>query len=327
MINIRNLKKHFSFSQGPLKAVDGVSLTIEEGQTLGLVGESGCGKSTLGRTLLRLYEPTEGEFWFQGLNVFSFSERETKSWRKSAQMIFQDPYASLNPRMTAEDLIVEPLKIHGLPYYPEQIIEMFKKVHLNPSHRKRYPHEFSGGQRQRIGIARALMLNPRFMICDEPIAALDVSIQAQIINLLKKLQQEHHLTYLFISHDLRMVHYLADQIAVMYLGKIVETGSSRTIFQNPSHPYTQALLSAIPRPELKVNKNKPSLLLKGDIHRSLSLPKGCRFCCRCPKAMSICQEVEPVLQTISSGHQVACHLFNPTILPMGSPPNDLKCSS
>jgi len=246
MLIARKLTKKFSTSRGSLIAVDNVSLEIEEGQTLGLVGESGCGKSTLGRLLLRLSEPTAGSVHFDGVDILALSPKELKKWRQEAQIIFQDPYASLNPRMTVEDILAEPLKIHGIDASPEIIIQAIVQVGLNPEHRFRYPHEFSGGQRQRIGIARALILNPRLIICDEPITALDVSVQAQIVNLLKDLQQKLGLTYLFISHDLRMVRYIADQVAVMYLGKIVEKGPTEQVFTNPQHPYTKVLLSAIP---------------------------------------------------------------------------------
>ena len=246
MLIARNLTKKFSTSRKTLVAVDNVSLEIEDGQTLGLVGESGCGKSTLGRLLLRLIEPTVGSVHFDGVDILALSPKELKKWRQEAQIIFQDPYASLNPRMTIEDILAEPLKIHGIESSSEIIVQALTQVGLNPDHRWRYPHEFSGGQRQRIGIARALILNPRLIICDEPITALDVSVQAQIVNLLKDLQQKLELTYLFISHDLRMVRYIADQVAVMYLGKIVEKGPTEEVFSNPQHPYTKALLSAIP---------------------------------------------------------------------------------
>ncbi|MBP7074828.1 MAG: ABC transporter ATP-binding protein [Rhabdochlamydiaceae bacterium] len=246
MLIARKLTKKFSTSRGSLIAVDNVSLEIEEGQTLGLVGESGCGKSTLGRLLLRLIEPTAGSVHFDGVDVLALSPKELKKWRQEAQIIFQDPYASLNPRMTIEDILAEPLKIHGIDSHADIIVQALTQVGLNPEHRWRYPHEFSGGQRQRIGIARALILNPRLIICDEPITALDVSVQAQIVNLLKDLQQKLGLTYLFISHDLRMVRYIADQVAVMYLGKIVEKGPTEQVFANPQHPYTKILLSAIP---------------------------------------------------------------------------------
>ncbi len=246
MLIARNLTKKFSTSRGDFIAVRNVSLEIKEGKTLGLVGESGCGKSTLGRLLLRLLEPTAGSIHFDGVDILSLSPKELKKWRQEAQIIFQDPYASLNPRMTIEDTIAEPLKIHGIDPTPETIIEALKHVGLNPDHRWRYPHEFSGGQRQRIGIARALILNPQLLICDEPITALDVSVQAQIVNLLKDLQQQLGLSYLFISHDLRMVRYIAHEVAVMYLGEIVERGPTEEIYKNPQHPYTKMLLSSIP---------------------------------------------------------------------------------
>jgi oligopeptide transport system ATP-binding protein len=309
MITVKNLKKHFSTSKGLLRAVDDVSFDIPEGQTLGLVGESGCGKSTLGRLLLRLYEPTAGEVQFDGNNIFSLSSDELKKWRQEAQMIFQDPYASLNPRMTAEDIIAEPLKIHRIDIDPGTIAKSFQQVSLNPHHRCRYPHEFSGGQRQRIGIARALILNPRFLVCDEPIAALDVSVQAQIVNLLKDLQKEMGLTYLFISHDLRMIRYIADEVAVMYLGKIVEKAPTEVLFQNPLHPYTKALLSAIPVPDPVEEKKRTRLVLTGEVPSPLNPPKGCAFCTRCPKVMDICKEKSPALQELESGHFVACHLI------------------
>jgi oligopeptide/dipeptide ABC transporter ATP-binding protein len=310
MILVKNLKKYFSTSKGLLRAVDDVSFEIPEGQTLGLVGESGCGKSTLGRLLLRLYEPTEGEVSFDGNNIFSFSPEELKKWRQEAQMIFQDPYASLNPRMTAEDIIAEPLKIHRIDIEAGTIAKAFQQVSLNPQYRSRYPHEFSGGQRQRIGIARALILNPRFIVCDEPIAALDVSVQAQIVNLLKELQQQMGLTYLFISHDLRMVRYIADQVAVMYLGKIVEKAPTEILYQNPLHPYTQALLSAIPIPDPIEEKKRSRIILSGEIPSPLEPPKGCGFCSRCPKALDICKTEPPPLREVEPGHFVACHALD-----------------
>lgn len=308
MINVRDLKKHFSTSKGILKAVDGVSFEIEEGKTLGLVGESGCGKSTLGRLLLRLYEPTAGDITFDGINLLGLKAEELKKWRQEAQIIFQDPYASLNPRMTAEDIVAEPLKIHQIDIEQETIAKAFSQVSLNPQHRRRYPHEFSGGQRQRIGIARALILNPRFIVCDEPIAALDVSVQAQIVNLLKDLQSQMGLTYLFISHDLRMVKYIADEVAVMYLGKIVEIAPTEQLYQAPSHPYTQALLSAIPTPDPALEKKRTRIVLSGDLPSPFNPPKGCPFCTRCPKVMEICKITPPPLISIGSRHQVACHL-------------------
>jgi oligopeptide transport system ATP-binding protein len=290
-------------ARGPLVAVNDVSLEIEEGQTLGLVGESGCGKSTLGRLLLRLIEPTSGSVHFDGVDILSLSPSELKKWRQEAQIIFQDPYASLNPRMTVEDIIAEPLIIHGIDATPEIIIQALTQVGLNPEHRWRYPHEFSGGQRQRIGIARALILNPRLIICDEPITALDVSVQAQIVNLLKDLQHKLGLTYLFISHDLRMVKYIADHVAVMYLGKIIEQGPSADVFANPQHPYTQALISAIPTLE-----KKPRQILVGDLPSPIHPPKGCAFSTRCPCAADLCRETAPKLLTLARKRKVACHL-------------------
>lgn len=313
MITVKNLKKHFSTSKGLLRAVDDVSFDIPEGQTLGLVGESGCGKSTLGRLLLRLYEPSSGQVDFDGTNIFSLSAEELKKWRQEAQMIFQDPYASLNPRMTAEDIIAEPLKIHDIDIDPQTIAKSFQQVSLNHEHRNRYPHEFSGGQRQRIGIARALVLNPRFIVCDEPIAALDVSVQAQIVNLLKDLQKQMGLTYLFISHDLRMIRYIADQVAVMYLGKIVEIAPTEKLFQNPLHPYTQALLSAIPLPDPVEEKKRTRIVLTGEVPSPLHPPKGCGFCSRCPKVQDICKASAPPLKEVEPGHFVSCHFTKMSI--------------
>jgi oligopeptide/dipeptide ABC transporter ATP-binding protein len=314
MIIVKNLHFTYSSSKRSIRAIDDVSFEIPEGKTLGLVGESGCGKSTLGRLLLRLHEPTEGEVLFDGNNIFSFSPNELKKWRQEAQMIFQDPYASLNPRMTAEDIIAEPLKIHGIDIDPGIIAKTFQQVSLNPQHRSRYPHEFSGGQRQRIGIARALILNPRFIVCDEPIAALDVSVQAQIVNLLKELQQQMGLTYLFISHDLRMIRYIADEVAVMYLGKIVEKAPTEMLFQNPLHPYTQALLSAIPLPDPVAEKKRTRIVLTGEVPSPLHpphAPRGCGFCSRCPYVKNICKESVPPLKEIEPGHFVSCHLLTP----------------
>jgi oligopeptide/dipeptide ABC transporter ATP-binding protein len=310
MLIARNLTKTFSTSRGSLTAVDRVSLEIKEGQTLGLVGESGCGKSTLGRLLLRLIEPTSGSVHFDGIDILSLSPSELKKWRQEAQIIFQDPYASLNPRMTIEDIVTEPLKIHKIAIAPEIIIEALNQVGLNPEHRWRYPHEFSGGQRQRIGIARALILNPSFIVCDEPITALDVSVQAQIVNLLKDLQHKLGLTYLFISHDLRMVKYIADRVAVMYLGKIVEQGPTDQVFANPQHPYTQALISAIPT----IEKSKPHLVLTGDLPSPIHPPPGCAFSTRCPHATDLCRSQTPKLESPASElnpeRQTACHLVS-----------------
>ncbi len=304
MLIARSLVKKFSTKRGPLIAVNDVSIQIEEGQTLGLVGESGCGKSTLGRLLLRLIEPTSGSVHFDGVDILSLSASELKKWRQEAQIIFQDPYASLNPRMTVEDIIMEPLKIHRIEASPETIIQAMNQVGLNPEHRWRYPHEFSGGQRQRIGIARALILNPRLVICDEPITALDVSVQAQIVNLLQDLQQKLGLTYLFISHDLRMVKYIADHVAVMYLGQIVEQGPADQVFSNPQHPYTQALISAIPT----IDKAKPRQALTGELPSPIHPPSGCAFGTRCPYATDLCKLQKPHLTVRAQGQRVACHL-------------------
>lgn len=311
MIKIKQLKKYFSTPQGLLKAVDDISFEIPQGQTVGLVGESGCGKSTLGRLLLRLYEPTCGEVEFSGTNIFSLSPSTLKNWRREAQMIFQDPYASLNPRMTVEDIIQEPLKIHRLSFTPDDLSQALTQVNLSPSHSSAYPHELSGGQRQRVGIARALILNPRFIVCDEPIAALDVSVQAQIVNLLKDLQKKRGLTYLFISHDLRMVRYLADQVAVMYLGKIVEKAPTSSLYTTPLHPYTEALISSIPIPDPVLEKKRTRIVLSGEIPSPLHPPPGCAFCTRCPHVMPICKIETPPLIQVAPGHQVACHLRQP----------------
>jgi oligopeptide/dipeptide ABC transporter ATP-binding protein len=308
MIIVKKLSKTFETSRGLLKAVDQVSLDIPEGKTLGLVGESGCGKSTLGRLLLRLIEPTEGEIRFDGENILKYSETQLKKWRQEAQIIFQDPYASLNPRMTAEEILTEPLKIHNIDIEPTTIVKALEQVALTPEHASRYPHEFSGGQRQRIGIARALILNPRFIVCDEPIAALDVSVQAQIVNLLKDLQQQMGLTYLFISHDLRMVRYIADEVAVMYLGKIVEKAPTEILYRNPLHPYTQALLSSIPIPDPVLERKRTRLVLSGEVPSPLHPPKGCGFCSRCPVVEKICHEEPPPLVEVAPRHFVACHL-------------------
>lgn len=309
MIRLKNLKKYFPVKQGLLKAVDDVSFEIQTGETFGLVGESGCGKSTLGRTLLRLKEPTSGTVYFNEKNILNFSKTELKNWRKEAQLIFQDPYASLNPRMTAEDIISEPFYIHHMTPTKERIHELFEQVNLSPMHHRRFPHEFSGGQRQRLGIARALALTPRFIVCDEPISALDVSVQAQIVNLLKQLQKELRLTYLFISHDLRMVKYIADRVGVMYLGTLVEIAPTEALYTTPLHPYTEALLSAVPIPDPKVEKKRTHIVLQGEVPSPIHPPKGCPFCTRCPKVMDICHVERPRLKQVKPGHQVACHLY------------------
>lgn len=309
LLKASNLKTYFNVKKGVVKAVDGVSFEIYPKETLGLVGESGSGKSTLGRSLLRLVEPTSGEIQFGDQNILDLSPRALKSWRKTAQIIFQDPYASLNPRMCAEDILREPFDIHGIPVSQEMIHALFSQVALSPTLLRRFPHEFSGGQRQRIGIARALALSPRFIVCDEPLSALDVSIQAQIVNLLRDLQQDLSLSYLFISHDLRMVKYISDRVAVMYLGHIVELTTSEELYSHPLHPYTQALLSAIPIPDPILERKRTRVFLSGDAPSPFHPPKGCAFCQRCPKALPICFETPPELKVIQSGHQVACHLY------------------
>ena len=320
LVEIKDLCKYFktkkglfSGNKGLLKAVDGVSLNIEKGETLGLVGESGCGKSTLGRTLLKLYNPTAGEIFYNNNEIGSLSNKDMKSYRKHMQMIFQDPYASLNPRMTVGDIIGESLDIHNIAQgkeREEKIKYYINKVGLHPDHINRYPYEFSGGQRQRIGIARALAVNPNFIVCDEPISALDVSIQAQIVNMLEELQDEMRLTYLFIAHDLSMVKHISNRVGIMYLGKLVEISDSEEIYNNPVHPYTKALLSAIPIPDPDIAKSKQRIILEGDIPSPIDPPPGCRFMSRCRYVKEICKEEEPKLKEVSPGHCVACHLFN-----------------
>lgn len=313
MIVIKNLKKYFPLSNGILKAVDGISLSIPPGKTWGVVGESGCGKTTLGKLLLRLYEPTEGSLHFDNLDILSLSSSDLKKWRRNAQIIFQNPHTSLNPRMRAEDIVLEPLLIHKLPFDSTTIGKIFDRVGLNNNHRYRYPHELSGGQRQRINIARALILNPRFIVCDESVSALDLSTQIQIINLLKELQQERNLSYLFISHNLRIIRYICDFVSVMYLGKIVESSTADALYQAPLHPYTQALFSAIPPsdPFAAPETSRPHFLLKGEPPFVLPPPlqslKGCPFSGRCPKMRPLCQETVPILKEITPGHPVACH--------------------
>lgn len=310
LVEIKNLKKHFSIGSESLKAVDGLDLTIFEGETVGLVGESGCGKSTAGRTITRLYEPTDGEVLFQGKNIFDYKQGEMSQVRREIQMIFQDPYASLNPRMKVEELIGEPLAIHGILKGKEKkkrVEDLLKLVGLNPEHISRFPHEFSGGQRQRIGIARALALNPKFIVCDEPISALDVSIQAQVVNLLKELQKDMGLTYLFIAHDLSMVKYISDRILVMYLGRMMELSDSDSLTKDPLHPYTQALLSAVPIPDPTIKRER--IVLQGDVPSPINPPSGCVFRTRCPKAMEVCSSVIPEWKEQKPGHFVACHLY------------------
>ena len=318
ILEVRNLKKHFPVRGGILKkpkslhAVDGVSFSLHKGETLGLVGESGCGKSTTGFSLVRLHDITDGEILFNGVDLARLSQKELIPLRKSIQMIFQDPYSSLNPRMTVADIISEPLVIHEQGSKPEiqkRVYELIDLVGLKPDHADRYPHEFSGGQRQRIGIARALALKPDLLICDEPISALDVSIQAQIVNLLQDLQQEMGLSYIFIAHDLSMVKYISDRICVMYLGKIVETAQAEELYENPMHPYTRALLSAVPEADPEKKKREERIILKGSVPTPVNPKPGCRFAGRCPNVMPRCHVDEPVLKTMSDGHETACHLY------------------
>jgi oligopeptide transport system ATP-binding protein len=327
LVQVRDLKMYFPIHTGVLrrhtgdvKAVDGVSFDIMAGETLGLVGESGCGKSTVGRALIRLYEPTAGSVTIAGDDILALAPEALRKKRPQMQMVFQDPQASLNPRMTLAQIIGEPLVEHsGLNATDRlaRIYELMDQVGLNRRFANRYPHEFSGGQRQRIGIARALALNPKFVACDEPIAALDVSIQAQVVNLLEDLQDRLGLTYLFISHDLSMVRHIADRIAVMYLGRIAELSPRDALYTNPLHPYAEALLSAIPEPDPDREGSRQRIILQGDVPSPANPPKGCAFCTRCPKVMDICRTVRPLLSEVAPGRQVACHLY-----PQPSAPSD-----
>lgn len=319
LIEVQGLKQYFAKTSGLLgknvqyiKAVDNVSFYIKKGETLGIVGESGCGKSTTGRTLIKLYEPTDGKILFDGEDITRYNEKQMLPFRKRMQMVFQDPYASLNSRMTINEIIGEAMETHHIATGAEKnerILELLNRVGLMKDHASRYPHEFSGGQRQRVGIARALAVNPEFVICDEPISALDVSIQAQVINMLEDLQNEMGLTYLFIAHDLSMVKHISNRIGVMYLGNLVEIGGSDEINEHPAHPYTEALLSAVPLPDPRLARERKRIVLQGDVPSPLNPPSGCPFRTRCSKCMKVCSEVKPTLQEIAPGHQVACHLY------------------
>jgi oligopeptide/dipeptide ABC transporter ATP-binding protein len=317
LVEVKDLYKYFPIHAGltsrhvaDVRAVDGVDLSIRPGETLGLVGESGSGKTTVGRLLLRLLQPTKGEIRFEDRDILAMGRSEIRHLRRSMQIIFQDPFASLNPRMSIGDIIAEPLRIHGIAKgkaVDERVHELLALVGLRPYHANRFPHEFSGGQRQRVGIARALAVEPRFIVCDEPVSALDVSIQAQVINLLEDLQQKFHLTYLFIAHDLSVVRHISTRVAVMYVGKIVELGDRDRLYDNPLHPYTQALLSAIPIPDPGLEKKRKRVVLTGDIPSPVNPPSGCRFHTRCPLAFARCSVEEPAWKEYEPGHFAACH--------------------
>jgi oligopeptide transport system ATP-binding protein len=331
LLSVRDLRKFFSvrsgaFSrqQGTVKAVDGVSFDLGHSKTLGLVGESGCGKSTTGRCVMRLIEPTSGVVEFEGRDVLTLAGKDLKAFRRDVQIIFQDPYASLNPRFTVGEIVGEPLLIHNIGTAQERrkkAQDLLETVGLNPEHINRYPHEFSGGQRQRIGIARALALNPKLIVCDEPVSALDVSIQAQVLNLLDRLQDEFDLAYLFIAHDLSVVQHISDDVAVMYLGTIVEVSDWRSLYDQPHHPYTQSLLSAVPVPDPEVQKSRERIVLQGDPPSPIDPPSGCRFHTRCPIAQfPKCSTDEPLLLDVAEGHQAACHFAKPFPIEITSAP-------
>lgn len=314
ILEVQQLKKYFSVGKKQtLQAVNGVSFDVEKGETFGLVGESGCGKSTIGRTIMGLYHKTAGNVIFKGDNIHSFTEKERFAFYRDMQMIFQDPYASLNPRSTVREVIAEPMEVHGIykkkREQVERVYRLLEEVGLSRDHANRYPHEFSGGQRQRIGIARALALEPSFIIADEPISALDVSIQAQVVNLLKKLQAEKGLTYLFIAHDLSMVKQISNRIGVMYLGNLVELTESTILYDSPLHPYTEALLSAIPIPDPDIEEKRERIILRGELPSPIHPPTGCVFRTRCPKVMDICIKQKPTWQAVKKNHYVACHLY------------------
>ena len=318
ILEVKNLKKHFVLKKtlmgkpiSTLKAVDDVSFTIKAGETLGIVGESGCGKTTMGRAILKLHQPTSGQIIFEGRDIAGFTPKQMRALRTQMQIVFQDPYSSLPPRSTVGDILSEPVRVHKIVppnQVKEYVLGIMEQCGLRDYYYERYPHEFSGGQRQRSCIARALAVAPKFIVCDEPVSALDVSIQAQIINLLKKIQQERKLTYLFISHDLSVVKYISDKIGVMYLGSMVEFGTKDKIFDNPLHPYTNALFSAVPNPN--PDEKSERIILKGDIPSPANPPSGCKFHTRCPKAMDICKQETPIYQEIEEGHFVACHCYN-----------------
>jgi oligopeptide transport system ATP-binding protein len=320
LLDVKNLVMHFPLTQGiifqrkvgAVQAVDGVSFQVKKGETLGLVGESGCGKSTTGRAILQLYKPTSGEVNFEGRDLTKLDGNEMRKMRRHLQMVFQDPYASLNPRMTVGNIVSEPMQIHKLVeknQRTQRVQELLHTVGLNPYFANRYPHEFSGGQRQRVGIARALAANPDFIVCDEPVSALDVSIQAQVVNLLEDLQDQFGLTYLFIAHDLSVVRHISDRVAVMYLGKIVEMADRNELYDDPLHPYTKALLSAVPIPDPVIEKKRERIILTGDVPSPINPPSGCHFHTRCPYVMDVCKKVDPLFADQGRDHWVACHLY------------------